>query len=455
MDPAHPPGGVHARTMSRVTGRPTSVRREVLRFAIPGVVALVVVVAASLWLARSIATEEARRDAETTAELVARTVVEPNLTDDVVAGDPEALARFDELIRTGVLVDPTVTARVWAADGRIVYSDKPELIGDRYELDEDDLADLRSGETDAGVSDLSKPENRYERGYGELLEVYTGVQAADGEPYLFEIYQRQASIDSDATRIFRSMIPVMVGSLVLLMAIQLTLAWRMARRLEQGQKERERLYQQALDASDVERRRIAADLHDGVVQDLAGVGFTLAALADRAESEDHDEAQARRLTASAGTVRRSVRALRSLLVEIYPPNLADAGLERALGDLVASTNGWTEVSVEVAPDLDLSDEQKTVVYRVAREALQNVRKHARASSVGIELAGDGGNAVLTVTDDGVGFAPALGADGAPASPDGHVGLRLMTDAARQAGGDLTVTSAPGGGTTVRLEVPGS
>lgn len=443
--------------MSAVSERTTSVRREVVRFAIPGVIALVVVVAATLWVARSIATEEARRDAESAAELLARTVVEPNLDPAVVGGDPEALARFDELVRSRVLIDPTVTARVWSADGRIVYSDKPQLIGDRYELDDDDLADLRDGGTDAGLSDLTKPENRYERGYGQLLEVYTGVESTDGEPMLFEIYQRQASVESEAVRIFRSFVPVLVGSLVILMAVQLTLALRMARRLEQGQRDRERLLQQAIDSSEAERRRIAADLHDGVVQDLAGVGFTLAALADTAEADHHDDAQARRLTASAGTVRRSVRALRSLLVEIYPPNLADAGLDRALGDLVASTNGWSDVSVAVDPGLDLTAEQKAVIYRVARESLQNVRKHARATSVHVTVAGagaDGGGGVaLTVADDGVGFAPQAGPDGTLESPDGHVGLRLMADVAREVGGELVVTSAPGEGTTVRLEVP--
>ena len=331
--------------MAVVDDRTASVRREVLRFAIPGALALVVVLAASLWVARSIARSEATRDAEATAELLATAVIEPNLDDAVVAGDPDALARLDALVRRQVLVGPTVTARVWSADGTVVYSDKPALIGDRYELDEDDLADLRGGGTDAGVSDLSKPENRFERGYGELLEVYTGVRSTSGEPFLFEIYQRQASVESDATRIFRSIVPVVVGSLVLLMAVQLTLAWRMARRLERAQAERERLYQQALDASDAERRRIAADLHDGVVQDLAGVGFTLAALADRAGDDattggaGGDHRAADRLAASAGTVRRSVRALRSLLVEIYPPNLAEAGLDTALADLVASTNG--------------------------------------------------------------------------------------------------------------------
>ena len=84
--------------MSVVDERTTSVRREVVRFAIPGVLALVAVLGLSLWVARSIATSEATRDAESTAELLASTVIEPNLDDALVAGDPAALARMDGLV---------------------------------------------------------------------------------------------------------------------------------------------------------------------------------------------------------------------------------------------------------------------------------------------------------------------------------------------------------------------
>ena len=93
------------------------------------------------------------------------------------------------------------------------------------------------------------------------------------------------------------------------------------------------------------------------------------------------------------------------------------------------------------------------MYRVAREALQNVRKHAGAERVRVAVESTGDGAVLTVTDDGCGFDPG----GAPAGDraGGHVGLRLMGDAAQQGRATLTVTSAPGSGTTVRLEVPAS
>ena len=87
----------------------------------------------------------------------------------------------------------------------------------------------------------------------------------------------------------------------------------------------------ALDSSETERRRIAADLHDGVVQDLAGVSYSLAALSDRVD----DPAARRSLERTATTTRGAVRSLRSLLVDIYPASLASAGLTASISDLLA------------------------------------------------------------------------------------------------------------------------
>jgi signal transduction histidine kinase len=87
------------------------------------------------------------------------------------------------------------------------------------------------------------------------------------------------------------------------------------------------------------------------------------------------------------------------------------------------------------------------VYRAIREALSNVRRHARATTVLVRLtARPGGGAALTIRDDGVGFDPAT-------IPADHVGLRLLTDLATSVGGSLAIESAPGRGTTLRMEVP--
>jgi signal transduction histidine kinase len=423
------------------------VRREVLRFAVPGIVALLVVGAGSLWLALTVSTDEAVSDARGDARLLARGAVEPAITDDLVAGNADALAYLDAVVHDRVLSRDVVSVRLWAADGTIVYADEADLVGRVYDLGPGELEVLAEGGSEAELSDLSKPENASQRRYGELLEVYQRVKTPEGEPLLFEIYQRQSTIDSRARDVLGTLTPLVLVPLVVLMAVELTLAWWMARRLEQSNQEREQLLLRALDSSEAERRRIAADLHDGVVQDLAGVTYTLAALADKADSAGEDD-QARRLTAAAAETRRSVRSLRSLLVEIYPPNLADAGLEAAVSDLASATiHNGTAVTVRVDPTVRLDDEVEAVVYRVAREALQNVAKHAQADQVTVTLAPQGSEAVLTVSDDGRGFDPG-------AVAEGHVGLRLLVDLAREHGADLAVESMPGEGTTVRLVVPG-
>ena len=123
----------------------TTVRREVLRFAIPGIVALVVVAAGSLWVARTVATDEAISDARRDARLLARGVVEPAVTDQVVSGDLDAFAYLDAVVRSRVMSDEIVGVRLWAPDGTIVYAEDTALVGEQFDLGEDELAVLEAG----------------------------------------------------------------------------------------------------------------------------------------------------------------------------------------------------------------------------------------------------------------------------------------------------------------------
>lgn len=414
-----------------------------MQFAIPGFVALLLLAVASYVIAQRVAQEEAVRDATELGQTMARLAVEPLIADSDLARS-QGLSELDELVQHKLLTEPVVAVRMWGEDGTIVYANDSRLIGRQFGLGEEELEILAEGGVEAELSDLSKPENEFERRFGELVEVYLPVEDGAGRRYLFEIYTREAAIADAAQRIMAAFTPVLVGSLVVLTAILILLAWRMARRLRRDSADREQLLHRALDSSETERRRIAADLHDGVVQDLAGVTYTLAAIADQTP----DPVVSDKLDRTATTTRGAVRSLRSLLVDIYPQSLSEAGLAAALTDLLSSLPNGIEGSLDMPEPVDLPDNAQAAVYRAAREALQNVAKHSGASRVVVSLRVVDADVVLTVRDDGVGFQPGQ-------APTGHLGMSLLRDLAVSLSGSLSVQSAPGEGTTVTFTVPRS
>lgn len=422
----------------------------VAQFAAAGVVAVLILGVALSIASRRVGEREAVVDARTQTLIRAQNVVEPALTPGVVSGDPGARAHLDELVRRDVLDRFLVRVKLWDRTGRIVYSDDSRQVGTRYTLGPDELGTIDGGLIKADVSDLSKPENRFERSQGKLLEVYLPVRVVGSdERLLFEAYFRYDTVKASGSRIWRSFAPISLGALVALELVQIPLAWSLARRLRHRQEEREQLLRDALEASDAERRRIAADLHDGVVQDLAGVAFALGGAAR------HDAVPAQTVTVldrSAGEVRDSIKSLRSLLVEIYPPNLQSEGLESALGDLVAKASSrGLDATLTVDGDAgDLAPDVATLLYRGTQEALRNVVNHAHATTVVVALSRDDGHLHLEVRDDGVGFDPVTAQT---AAASGHFGLHALRDLIADVGGRLDVESAPGDGTRFEIEVP--
>jgi signal transduction histidine kinase len=305
---------------------------------------------------------------------------------------------------------------------------------------------VRDGGVHGVVSDLSRPENRYERGQGDLLEVYMGVKGPAGQPLMFEAYERQSSITASGRRLWLAFAPALIGGLLLLQLIQLPLAGSLARRLRQGHREREGLLVKAVEASDAERRRIASVLHDSVVQNLAATAFSLEAAAARARREGRTDGTGA-LERGAGATRDSIGELRTLLVDLYPASLHHAGLEPSLRELLEPLErAGVETSVEIDPGLRLPVEQEVLLFRVAREALRNVGAHAQASHARVRVTRARDAARIAIEDDGRGFDPAH-------APEGHFGLRLVRDLVRELGGSVEVESAPGAGTVVRAEVP--
>ncbi len=433
--------------LDRRLGRtPVDVRRLVTRFALAGVIAVAAVGIITAWASQREANDQAISDARRVTLVAAAGIVQPLLVDSLVPprSDAAALARLDSAVRRNVLDGSLVRVKVWAADGTIVYSDEARLIGRRFALEDDKREVFATGSARADVSNLDLPENAFES-ESKLLEVYTRVHSPAGVPLLVEAYFRYSGVTAVGRSIWARFAPIALGSLIALELIQIPVAWSLARRLRAEQAERERLLRRAIDASEIERRRIASDLHDGVVQELTGVSLSLAAAhRQRGDIPVLDD--------SARRIRDTVKALRSLLVEIYPPNLHDEGLDAALGDLLGTlaTRG-VAVDVRVDPSVHgVAPHVANVVYRVAQEALRNVGSHSRATTASIDARVTDGLLRMEVADDGVGFdADTLEAR----HRAGHLGLRALAGTVRDAGGGLTVQSSPGRGTRVRVELP--
>jgi two-component system, NarL family, sensor kinase len=409
-------------------------KRPMLWFAGASLLAVVALGFTATAILRRQARREAIRDAKEITRLAGEGIAQPALGEKVVDGDRAARARFDRVIRQRVLKDPVVRVKVWDLDGRIVYSDQPALVGRRFELEPGVMNAVRRRLVAADVSDLGRPENRYERRFGKLLEVYLPIESRGGRQLIFEDYIRFGAITASEQRLFTRFAPALGVALLVLWLVQLPLAWSLTRSLRQRQQEREALLRRTLDSSTLERRRIAQHLHDGVVQDLAGVSYSLDAAG---------------MPEAAASTRRAVRELRALLIGIYPPSLQRAGLEAAVSDLLAPLSArGVAVEADIPSDLALDPETEELIFRGAQEALRNVAKHADPTRVAVSVSRSNGSVVLAVTDDGRGFDPSAADAGNGAS----LGLRLLEDLVQERDGRLEVRSGDGRGTTVTMEL---
>jgi signal transduction histidine kinase len=390
------------------------------------------------------ARSEALADARVTTELLAHSVAEPAVPKGLVDGDAGAIDRFDRDVLDRLLVGDVRRIKIWRSDGTIVYSDKTQLIGQRFALDDEQRNVLDSGATEGGVSSLRRAENRFETEEDGLLEVYTRIDSPEGQPLLFEAYYSVQTVQQRAAEVLTPFRRITLGALLALLLVGVPLLGVLTLRLTRASRARERLMRRAVESSEAERRRIARDLHDGVVQELAGTAFALSGTAREAtlSPELRDE-----LAGSSRSLRRSLRQLRSLLVEIHPPGLDASGLGAALEDLTAPAGSTgIEASVSVSGVEGAPDHVVTLVWRVAQEAIRNAVRHAGARHLSVRVDGDDRQVRLTVTDDGVGFDPA-----GPAR-DGSYGLRGLQSLVEDGGGRVRVESEPGVGTTVRMVV---
>jgi signal transduction histidine kinase len=217
---------------------------------------------------------------------------------------------------------------------------------------------------------------------------------------------------------------------VLLMALTLPLALRLARNHARAEARRRELAEEMLASSLTERRRLARLLHDGPIQELAVLGMTL----------EHDGQEA------AEQVRDQVSRMRGLLDDLDPLSVDEGNLGEALRSVAASLPGHA-ATVDVRGDglVELKGPTRTLVYQCATELLRNALIHSGARLVTVDLSDVGESVEVRVSDDGVGFDP-------KGKPEGHHGLRLVRWALDGGGGTLDIESGEAG-TTATFRVP--
>ena len=434
-------------------------RRELTLVVGLGLVMMLVVGLGAAFASQSVAQNQALDDSERMTDRLAQLVIKPYLA-GILAGDQARMAELQRTIEHRMSDGYLTEVTVWAADGKVLFSNNAEEIGKvvkpvpkdvgtairgrRTSAFEDDPPEASPSHA-AGTANGSQPgENRY-------VEVYTPL-VVEGYPKMaFEAYYNYERVEQVADGLLRQTLPIVLGPLLILQAIQIPVALSLARRLKRHEHDRSRLLERALSASDQERVRFAADLHDGPIQDLAGISYAMGAIAPTV-AQQHAPLMARVQDA----LQRSIQSLRGLMTDLYPPNLRDGSLAEAihgLADQVRAENLDVQLSLAEVPPM--GEESLSTLYRVVRETLANVQKHAKANVVTITLdIVDSGRSTqpqirLVVTDDGVGLEPSQ----VDRRAEGHLGLRLLTDRVQSLGGELVITSAPLQGTSVAVELP--
>jgi signal transduction histidine kinase len=218
--------------------------------------------------------------------------------------------------------------------------------------------------------------------------------------------------------------------------------------LQYADEKRKALVENLVAAQEEERRRIAVDVHDDSIQAMAAIGLRLQVL--RRHAPDREFAS--RVSEIEDTVTESISRLRSLLFRLETASLEKEGLAHAIGRCIDELfpEGTPRGRVVNGLKSEPPGYVQIVLFRVAQEALTNVRKHARASEVGVVLSQEDDGTLLVVQDDGLGFDPV---ELAKHALPGHLGLRGMEQRAQVASGWFKVESKPGKGTSVSCWLP--
>lgn len=198
-----------------------------------------------------------------------------------------------------------------------------------------------------------------------------------------------------------------------------------------------------------ERDRFGMDLHDGVIQSMYGIGLMLEEAQNRFETEA--EGGKDLILQAIEGLRRTINDIRNYILDLRPQRFQGRDLHEGLAELARELRAHSFLSIDIQVETEdlsrLSPEQTVEILHITREALTNVRKHARASQVDIHVTSRPNALLLVIADNGIGFDPGIIHNGA-----GH-GLHNMQERAQALGGEISFNRVESGGTRIQLEVP--
>jgi two-component system, NarL family, sensor histidine kinase DegS len=207
-------------------------------------------------------------------------------------------------------------------------------------------------------------------------------------------------------------------------------------------------------AQEIERQRLAREIHDGPAQALANAIIALE-FVERAIRSGGDLAQTRSLEEVErikATLREGLTEIRRFIFDLRPTMLQDRGLIATVEHYIVTYRSLFPMSIELTSDPSiprLSHDQELTAFRVIQESIQNARKHARASRAMVSVRLAGAELVVIIEDNGRGFSP----ERVTTHMMGGAGLRGMEERAALVGGDIRIQSGPGEGTMIRLTIP--
>ena len=366
-----------------------------------------------------------------------------------------------------------VAFKIWSREGQVLYSPTSQLVGQQFPLN-GDRASSFAGQVTVGISDLSSPENVYERErFSRLIEMYIPLlQNGSGQVLaVAEFYQPPDEVDAEVSsaRIgaWTMVLIAAVASFLLVAAMLLGAAHTIARqqaRLRDHVSELSTLVWQvgdlnarlrnagahALTISAQESRRISADLHDGPGQALAlallqfdDLRESAAVAAPEAPTDGH-------LSAAYDGISGALREIREIAAGLRMPELASLSVgdlvERAVRDHERRTGIHVAVTLDAVP-VDVPLAVKIGLFRALQEALSNATRHGQGIRVAVHVWAEEGQLHAEISDGGPGF------DVARQATNGGLGLPGMRERTALAGGTFAIRTAPGRGTTVQLSWP--